>query len=401
MARDRSLWGILALALALRLIAGVVWEPLTVSGDEANWHGVAKAFLVSGVLHADAGTYWPPLYPLMLAVIYRIFPGGPDAAQVIQAILGTLTCAVLYWVGRRIGGRRAGLGAAALCAVYPFFVLFSAVLMAETLLMFLVVVIMMAFLMATDRVTMPRCALLGLAIGLGVLAKPVVLAWAAFLLPGLWRHGGNASVARAVGVGAVLAIAALTVAPWTLRNYAVTGRFVPVSTNLGMNLVIGAEPRATGVYRHGASYMAMVDSISSGAASSEVARDRAAARQGLIWLVTDPVRTIRLAALKLFWFWGPFIPGEGLGRSLAGAAFYLPVLVLGALGAYRLRGTAVAWGILTLALSLTAVHAVFFAHTLFRLPIDAVLMAPAGWLASRAWRQRGTAVKAESGLEGP
>ena len=399
MVRDRLLWGVLALALALRLVAGMVVEPLTLSGDEANWHGVAKAFLVSGILHGDAGTYWPPLYPLMLAVTYRILPGGPDAIQIVQAVLGTLTCAILYWIGRRIGGRRAGLSAAAICAVYPFFVLFSAILMAETLLVFLTVSALAVFLMATDRVTAPRCAVLGLTIALGALAKPVMLAWAVMLVPALWWFGRGSPGSRVVGVGVAIATILLTIAPWTLRNFIVTGRFVPVTTNLGMNLMIGSEPRATGIYRRGAPYMEMADSIACSPTRDEVMRDQETTRQALAWLVFDPVRTVRLALQKLAWFWGPLIPGESLVRSLAGSAAYLPVLVLGVLGTVRLRGTAVAWGVLSLALALSAVHVVFFAHTRFRFPIDAVLMAPAGWLACRGWRRRGAAMKVETGPE--
>jgi hypothetical protein len=119
----------------------------------------------------------------------------------------------------------------------------------------------------------------------------------------------------------------------------------------------------------------------------------------LTWLLSDPVRTARLGLLKLAWFWGPLIPGESLPRSLAGSALYLPVLVLGMLGILRLRGTAVAWSVLSLALALSLVHALFFAHTRFRFPIDAALMAPAGWLAGRVWRRRGVTSKPEAGSE--
>ncbi len=387
MYKDKALWVILGAALLFRLVAAAAIEPLSVSGDEGNWNGVARAFLISGVAHADPGTYWPPLYPLLLAGIYRLFPGGPDTVQGLQAVLGSLTCAASCWVGWRIGGRAVGLVSAAACAVYPFFILFSAAILAETLLIFLVCAALVAFVLAADSPSTLRCAWLGFLLGLGALAKPVVLAWAVLLMPGLWRCAGPAVRQRATAVALVVGAAAITILPWTARNYAISGRLVLISSNLGMNLVIGSEPSATGVYRHGAPYQAMVDSLTGSTGTDEVDRDRSATRYGLNQLVADPVRTARLAAVKLAWLWGPLIPGEPTATSLLLAIVYLPLLVLGATGLWCLRGSAPAWGIVSQVVALSLVHAAFFSHTRFRLPADALLMAPAGWAACRVWRR--------------
>src|SRR5262245_8045191 len=59
-----------------------------------------------------------PLYPYTLAAVYRIFGENLTAPRVLQALLGSLTCAGLFLLGRRLFGRAAGAVAGTMLAVY-------------------------------------------------------------------------------------------------------------------------------------------------------------------------------------------------------------------------------------------------------------------------------------------
>ena len=387
----RWLFAVLALALVLRAGFGLSRTGLTASSDEHSWDGAARAYRIYGLLHPDVGSFRPPLYPLLVAGIYHLHGHAPAAVRLWQAVMGTVTCALLCAVGCRIGGQRVGLIAAGLAAVYPLFVFFAAVLMVETLLVLLTAAALLLALRFEAEPSARRAAALGAALGLGALCKPVLLAWVPLLLWGWWRRSSLGRRGRAACTAAAVGALVLVIAPWAARNAAVQGYLVPVSSNLGMNLLIGNEPGADGGYQFGRDYMGMVDQIA-GAEEHPVARDRLAARAALGWMVADPIRSGWLAARKLLLFWSPVQPDESRWRHLIALLSSGPLLVAGLWGTWRLRGRPEAWAVSTLALSLSLVHAVFFAHIRFRLPVDAALMAPAslllveGW---RRWRRRG------------
>ncbi|MDA0746825.1 MAG: glycosyltransferase family 39 protein [bacterium] len=383
----KILWMVLFLALVLRVGFGLTREGLTASSDERNWDGMARAFLLSGLLHPDGGTYRPPLYALMLAGVYEVGGHNPDLVRLVQAVLGTVTCIFLYGIGRRIGGEATGLVAAGWGAVYPFFVFFSGVLMAETLLVFLTTAALCQALRLISFPTVWNAGLLGVVLGLGVLCKPVLLPWAILLLWGQWRLADQEMRSKRIHLVVALAAIGLVVAPWTVRNALVTGHFVPVSSNFGMNLMIGNGPGATGRYQDEMDYLDVFHRMT---ASEEdaVEKDQLMARKAMGWIAGDPLRFLGLVIKKLAWFWAPVVPDESFFRNVVAFFSSGPLLVLGLWGVLRLRGRPEAWAVGTLALSLVVVHAFFFAHTRFRLPLDAALMAPAALWIVQAWNRK-------------
>ena len=128
----------------------------------------------------------------------------------------------------------------------------------------------------------------------------------------------------------------LVVGPLTGRNLLATGSFVLISSNLGMNLLVGNEPEADGQYRWGIDYLGMVDQLVLPSADA-VARDRAAARQALQWIAAEPGRFAHLALGKFALFWSPLVAGESMGRNLLALFSCGPLLGLGLWGTWRLR----------------------------------------------------------------
>lgn len=99
------------------------WEYDDVARNIVTGHGYFYRFL-----DADWRTYGTPLYPLTLALLH-ILGGGPDAYGLIgvfQATVSALAAAPAFWIGRRLYGDVAGLLAAAVVAVHPALVVYSA-----------------------------------------------------------------------------------------------------------------------------------------------------------------------------------------------------------------------------------------------------------------------------------
>ncbi len=382
--RYRALGIVLALAFVLRLGFGISRSGMEASADEAHWMRLAQHFVNLGPLHPDIGTYRPPLYALFLALVFNVVGTDVEVVKVLQGVLSTATCGLLFLIGRQVDGERVGLIAAVVGAVYPLFVFFAGVLMVETLLILLSVLSLYLTLRLQNEPSIRGAGTLGVSLGLGALCKPVMLAWAVLLAGGLLvsvggtTPNGGSRWATARHVMAMIAALCLVIVPWTMRNYAVTGYLVPISSNAGMNLLVGHEPEARGVYRDGADYIGQLHRMT-GKQPDAVSRERAALREVISRMASAPVRALELGLRKLVLFWSPIVSGESPLRNLVAVLSYLPVVGLGAWGTWQLRGHPIAWPVAALSLSLSIVHALFFAHTRFRLPVDAALIVPAAW----------------------
>ncbi len=386
----RWLYGILLAALALRLVALIALDGRVASTDEAHWQRMGQLLWEEGIMSVEAGLYRPPLYPLLVASLYGAFGPQALAIRLCQVLLSTLTCFFLWSIARRACGQRAALYAAAIAAAYPFFIFFSTVLMAETLLLFLLVVSLCLVQRLVAKPSRRHAVELGLVLGLAALCKPVILAWVPLLGAAWWGATSLALSIKVKRLATILLAVVCMVVPWSVRNLYLSGHVVPISTNMGINLLVGHEPGATGLYRDGVDYWSMMEDWSDDEADA-VVRDALVAHRMVAHILENPRRTLELSLRKIALLWNPLPAGESLLRQGIALATTTPLLLLGLLGSWRLRREPVGWSALTLALALTLVHALFFAHTRFRLPIDAALIAPAACLLASAGKENKTA----------
>ncbi|HKX79510.1 MAG TPA: glycosyltransferase family 39 protein, partial [Novosphingobium sp.] len=115
----------------------------------------------------------------------------------------------------------------------------------------------------------------------------------------------------------LLAIAALTVLPWTLRNHDVLGHWVPISTNGGFTLLTGNNDSARGDYTPGDPAVAALQARTD---LGEVEMDAEAKRLAVEWIADNPGRFVALMPLKLFRLWGP--DGEAMWNYESGSAAF-------------------------------------------------------------------------------
>ena len=187
--------------------------------------------------------YFAPGYPYFLAAVDVLDghevrrDGAIPGARIAQAVLGTITVALVGLVALELLGEVAGLIALALAAVYPVLIGLSATLVAENLLAPLVLAAVYAGL-RVGRAANPATAY-GWAAGAGVLTGLATLTHENAILivlpltAAVWRKPGRSLAAP----GLLILATALTVVPWTIRNEIVMHRFIPVSDETGITLV--------------------------------------------------------------------------------------------------------------------------------------------------------------------
>jgi 4-amino-4-deoxy-L-arabinose transferase-like glycosyltransferase len=184
---------------------------------------------------------WSPGAPFFYAGVYFLTGGtDPEKARIAVALLGAVMVLLVYLIGRRLAGPVAGLIAALLAATYPTFIDNNGQLLSEPIAAALLAAAVLSFLWAADGRRAWAWLVPGLFLGATALTRPEYLPFAAvFALITLIK------VARARSFGIGLASSALLVAafaavlaPWTMRNYFVLDRFVPITTGGGKALFV-------------------------------------------------------------------------------------------------------------------------------------------------------------------
>jgi tetratricopeptide (TPR) repeat protein len=183
--------------------------------------------------------YRPPGYPYFLSILYRIkmdylWP------RIVNMIIGLGSVLLSFFLGRRWWRRSAGLIFAGLMAIYWIFIYFEGELVGVAVSVFLGLWLILILSGLIDRATFSRCFSGGLILGLYVLFRPNVL----IFLPaaGLWllwilRRRRQTARWMKTFPGLVLGTVIMLI-PSTVRNLAVSGEFVPLTTNLGVSLAV-------------------------------------------------------------------------------------------------------------------------------------------------------------------
>jgi 4-amino-4-deoxy-L-arabinose transferase-like glycosyltransferase len=223
------------------------------SGNIAYSLAVGNGF--GSPFHVDTGpTAWmTPVYPLLLAGVFRIFGTYTFhsfvAAVLLNILFSTLTCVPIFFAGRRIGGLGVAAGAAWLWAVFPNAILIPVQSMWDaSLSALLAATILWATLELAESTRLRYWCGYGLLWGLALMTNATLLSLLPLLLGWMaWRarRERRSWLARpALAAGVVI----LCCVPWTVRNYAVFHTFVPLRSTLGLQLWVGNNDLAKDVW---------------------------------------------------------------------------------------------------------------------------------------------------------
>jgi 4-amino-4-deoxy-L-arabinose transferase-like glycosyltransferase len=261
-----SLWLILVVALLLRVgflyqfqhqhpkQAVSVIPFLFESGNIA--HSLATAAGFSSPFRVNTGpTAWmPPIYPLLLAGIFRIFGpytfGSFLAATLLNISLATIACVPIFFAAKRIAGLRVAATATWLWAVFPNAILIPVESMWDASLAALLVATILWGTLALAEPSRVRdwCAY-GLLWGITLMTNATLVVLFPLLLAWLAYRGYKQHCACLGKLALSLGIASLCCAPWTIRNYEVFHAFVPLRSGLGLQLWLGNNENTQDIFR--------------------------------------------------------------------------------------------------------------------------------------------------------
>ena len=175
-----------------------------------------------------------PAYPVLLGATYAVSGNSVTAGRLLGVLLGAAAVVLLYLITKRVWGRRVGLVAAALAAVFPPLVLLSRELLSESLFIVLELGAILCVLEFRRSGRLLRWSVAaGLLCGLAMLTRPNGLLLTVPIALGLWTLRPRLRLSALTAPGVCLLCALATITPWVVRDAAEFGRLVPVTTSGG------------------------------------------------------------------------------------------------------------------------------------------------------------------------
>jgi tetratricopeptide (TPR) repeat protein len=251
--------------------------------DSAWYHAKAMDVLAGDRLAASA-SFRVPLYVYFIAGCYSLFGQSFAAPLIIQAVLGALSCGLIFMIGRRLFGTAAGAAGGFAFALYRMAIYSDGEILPTTLFMFFMLAATWFVLETLDRRRLRDAALAGIWLGLGFLTRPDILPFAVAMVAVTAVLDRSKRGLRLAGTVAIVFAGFLMLLG--LRNYSAYDKFYVFSPQGAVNLYIGNASFADGktpmapptTYVYGVAIDPGEDSIIEGcrvAARENVGRDLA------------------------------------------------------------------------------------------------------------------------------
>ena len=354
-------------AITVLRLAWVLFVPTRPTSDHAVYHGLAVRLAETGVYDTEKHrAYWPPGYPAFLAALYAVFGPAVLVGKLGNVVLAGVADLLSWRVVRAHVGATAAVAALLLTAAWPGRNFHVDVLSYDELVLVLLLAslallpgqkrcqepFVQSTLRAAARQKVPdtfsatlRWIAAGFVLGLACLVRPTL--GVTPIAVGGWLLVGRCSWRRAVLCTALYTAAMLVpIVPWTVRNYVVLGRFVPLTTNAGGNFYNSWAPGGTGgFYKPGWEHLHAVTG------GDELKLSPTGFALGLAAIREDPARAAWRAWQKQVHYLGSdnwLLPVESYAAALGGDA------TRGALVKTALHTATNGWYVLLMLLPLVA-----------------------------------------------
>ena len=269
--------------------------------------------------------YRPPAYTYLLAAIYYVSNGSYLAPRIFNIILGLSAIVLMFRFASLIFGQGVALFTSALMAVYWGGIFYEGEVNDPAIFVFLLPCLFLLLHRWQKDFSVKWILFVAVLTGCYALMRPNILLYGPFMAAWLLWVGRRHKQLKAVAAAwlALAGITALVIAPVTVRNYMVSGEFVPISTYFGENLHIGYNEDADG-YTSWSPYLQklegsgqfsvweydrMVQGLGREVGNPRLTHSEASyifARKALAWIKENPGAALRLTLKKALLFWSPW-----------------------------------------------------------------------------------------------
>lgn len=236
---------LIALFLRLLWISKVPTVPVS---DFLQYHKAALS-LMNGMgyrIYGHISAYEPVGYPLFLTFIYSIFGASFWVAKIANVILSCIGLILIYLIAKKCFHKKYAYICALIYGLLPLNIIYTSVISTE--IIFTTLYLLLLFLILKRENIKYNNIIIGILLGILTLIKPYMMIYQCviFFIDVVSLHSFKKSIKNFIIISSVLLV---TISPWTIRNYIVFHKLIPVSTNGGYNLYINNNPDAIGSWR--------------------------------------------------------------------------------------------------------------------------------------------------------
>ena len=160
-----------------------------------------------------------PLASYFIAMVFLLFKNNYFAVKIGLAIVGSISCSIIYFIGVKLFNRTIGLLAAILSVSYFGLIITSGSFNSEVLYTALLSLIVLLICSKGDHAPISAMILLGFIFGLAALSRGEFIILLPFIFLGYWYrnriHWRNKTLMLSVSFFVML----LTILPWSIKNY--------------------------------------------------------------------------------------------------------------------------------------------------------------------------------------
>jgi hypothetical protein len=279
-------------------------------------YSLAQGKGFSALYRMDTGpTAWlAPVYPWLIAGIFKIFgiftTRAFVAAVFLNIIFSSAASVPVFFVGKRVGGLGVASLAAWLWALFPSGIMIPFEWIWDTSLSALLAatILWATLALAESKRVLDWCGY-GVLWGFALMTNPALGALLPLLLGWLAYHGRppyrglGKSCLRWKQVALAAGVAILCCVPWTIRNYAVFHRFIPLRSNLPFELWLGHNDIFDEHARNGRKVITRTEETRRYAQLGETAYMREKSQLAVSFMAAHPGLELRLAGRKFAAFW--------------------------------------------------------------------------------------------------
>jgi len=246
----RLIGAVFAVAIVVRLVylvefsSSMFFESLF--GD-ARFYDLWAENILDGSIFPETALYRTPLYSYFLALFYGVSGSSRFFVGIIQAIVGSMSCILVYMIARRYFAEKVALVAGLICALYGIFIYFDATLSPISLTAFLSLCCLY-WLSGIDAKSGLRTYLVaGIFLGLASINSQTVMLFAVFVLVWILIRFKATLSTQLTRWAVFLCGMAIVILPVTAHNLSKSGTPTLIASNAFINVFAGNNIQADGI----------------------------------------------------------------------------------------------------------------------------------------------------------
>jgi 4-amino-4-deoxy-L-arabinose transferase-like glycosyltransferase len=320
----------------------------------------------------------PPLYPYLIAAVFKIFGiytyASAWALLSINSLFASLTTIPVFLIAHRTFSERVTIWSARAWALNPYVWYWSVHWIWDTTLTPLILALV--FLVALELQDCPGLRgwiLFGALWGVAALANPASLSFLPFCGLWIWWRRHRRKLPSLAGVTLSALVFFLVLSPWLIRNYEVFGRFVFIRDDFGLQFRLGNNKFSDGMLFASLQPNLNQPEFEYFKRMGELKYEAFCRQRAFDWIRAHPSRFAVISLKRFFYYWnGVPRPTNSVSPVDFRSSLFLASSVLAIWGAGRAvrQKRPGAWLFAGLILTYPTVYYFVFPHARYRHPIE-------------------------------